>query len=284
MLSAISAEALKLRRHRATWLLVWIFPIGLLVIGLIGIGIELARGNPPAPGAPELAVWLENASDFWDAPSNGLVRYLICAFVAVVFGGEYGWNTWKLIVPHRARPTLIAAKYVVSITLIYAAFIAAALIMTGMTWLEDVLSGDPIPEGITLGALAEAHLIGFVATLGPVLMTVAYTSLAAILTRSTTAGLVVGIVIVTLEQLFRTFGPMLSFYLPGPVELLYEALPGYHLANLADWIFNGAPETVAFPSGTLVSHGWQASLAIVAAWIVALIGLTFLRFRRQDIN
>ena len=38
----------------------------------------------------------------WDVPDNAVGRYLICAFVAVVFAGEYGWNTWKLIVPHRA--------------------------------------------------------------------------------------------------------------------------------------------------------------------------------------
>ncbi|HEY0116570.1 MAG TPA: hypothetical protein VGB54_12710 [Allosphingosinicella sp.] len=284
MLSAISAEALKLRRHRATWLLVWIFPIGLLAIGLLGIGIELAKGGPPAPGAPELSKWLEDAAGFWSAPSNGLVRYLICAFAAVVFGGEYGWNTWKLIVPHRARRTLIAAKYVVSIALLYAAFVAAALIMTGLNWAEDLLSGDPIPQGVTLGALAEAHWLGFLASLAPVLLSVGYASFASIMTRSTTAALVVGVVVVTLEQLFRGFGPLLSFYLPGPVEFLYQALPGYHVANLGSWIVGGEAISVPFPSGTLINYGWAASLAIVAAWVVALVALTFVRFRRQDIN
>jgi ABC-type transport system involved in multi-copper enzyme maturation permease subunit len=284
MLSAISAESLKLRRHRATWLLVWIFPLGVLLFGTLAIAVELVTGNPAAPAAPELGEWLENASGFWNAPRNSLVRYLICAFIAVVFGGEYGWNTWKLIVPHRARPTLIAAKYAVSIALLYAAFIAAALVMMGITWLEDVLSGDPLPQGITFGSLAEANWLGFLATLAPVLLTIAYASFAAILTRSTTAALVIGIVVTTLEQLFRTFGPLLSFYMPVVVEFLYHALPGYHLANLTDWIVAGTPEIVPFPSGKMVSYGWEASLAIVAAWTVALVVLTFLRFRRQDIN
>lgn len=284
MLSAMSAEALKLRRHRATWLLVWIFPIGVLVISSLAILIQLVGGNPPAPGPMEVEAWIENATDFWDAPGNGMVRLLTCAFMAVVFAGEYGWNTWKLIVPHRARTTLIASKYVVSLTLLYAAFISAALIWTGLAWLEDVATGDPIPEGITAGALAQAHLLGFLASLPTVLVTVGYASLAAILSRSTTATVVIGIVIVTLEGLFRTFAPMLSFYMPGAVELLFQVLPGYHLGNLANWVHEGSAQVVPFPSGTMVSYGWAASLAIVAAWIVALVALTFLRFRRQDIN
>jgi ABC-type transport system involved in multi-copper enzyme maturation permease subunit len=284
MLSAMSAEGLKLRRHRATWLLVWIFPIGALVIPLLGIAVQLVRGSPAAPAAPELQVWLDNAANFWDAPGSGLVRMLTGAFIAVVFAGEYGWNTWKLIVPHRSRTTLIAAKYAVSLGLLYAAFLAAALIMMGMGWLEDLLTGDPIPEGITAGGLAQAHMQGFLGGLPSVLFTVAFVSMAAIFTRSTVAALVIGIVVVTLEQLFRAFGPVLSLYLPGVVELLYQALPGYHLANLANWASEGSAQMVPFPSGEPIAYGWAASLAIVTAWIAALIALTFLRFRRQDIN
>jgi len=280
----MSAEALKLRRHRATWMLVWIFPIGAIVLPLIAIIAQLAQGGGPAPGAPELGKWIENAAEFWNAPPNGLVRYLTCAFIAVVFAGEYGWNTWKLIVPHRSRATLIAAKYAVALGFLLAAFIAAALIVMGMTWLEDIATGDPIPQGITAGALAQAHWWGLVGGLPTILFTVALASLAAILTRSTTAALVVGIVIVTLEQLFRTFAPMLSLNLPGVVELLYRVLPGYHLANLGHWAGDGGALTVPFPSGEMISFGWEASLAIAAAWTAALVGLTFWRFGRQDIN
>lgn len=284
MLSAISAESLKLRRHRATWLLVWLFPIGVTAIMLIGIAIELLPGVGGPAAAPDVDKWVANAAAFWNAPSNGLVRYLICAFAAVVFGGEYGWNTWKLIVPHRSRTTLLGAKYVVCVALLYLAFLAAALIMMGLGWVEDVVTGDAIPEGITLGALAQAHWAGFLASLAPVLLTIAYTSLAAILTRSTTAALVISIAITTLEGIFGTFGPALSMYLPGVVEMLYQALPGYHLGNLTSWIRDGDAREVMFPSGTVLAFGWATSLALALGWIVGLVALTILRFRRQDIN
>jgi ABC-type transport system involved in multi-copper enzyme maturation permease subunit len=284
MLSAISAEALKLRRHRATWLLVWIFPILVLVGFTIAIIAQMVQNSPPPTRAVELSRWLDNASDFWDATSSGLVRMLAGAFIAVVFAGEYGWNTWKLIVPHRSRTTLIAAKYVVSLALLYAAFLAAALLWTGMDWLRNVVAGNPIPEGVTLGALAQAHWGGFLGGLPTVLFTVALVSFFAILTRSTVAALVIGIVVVTLEQLFRAFGPILSMYMPGFIDILYQVLPGYHLANLSEWATRGRAEQVPFPSGEVVAYDWPVSLAIVAAWTIAFVALTFLRFRRQDIN
>jgi len=280
----MSAEALKLRRHRATWLLVWIFPIGVLIISLVAIAVEMARGGPPASGAPELARWLGNATIFWEAPRSNIGRFLTVAFVATVFAGEYRWNTWKLIVPHRARATLIAAKYLVSLGLLYAAFLAAALIMNALGWLEDVLTGDPIPAGITFANLARAHWLGLVAGLPIVLFTVALASCAAILFRSTTAALIAGIVYVTLEALFVTLAPAISFYLPGITESLFQFLPGYHLANLASWIDAGNARSVLFPPNETIAYGWAPSLAILAAWTITLVALTFWRFGRQDIN
>lgn len=284
MLEAMSAEALKLRRHRATWLLVWIFPIGALLIPLLMIMSQLIQNTTPAPAAPLVQAWIENATNFWGLPRGGLGRILVTAYVAIVFAGEYGWNTWKLIVPHRSRASLIGAKFAVALLLLYVAFTVAALLVTGLGWLEDVATGDPVPAGITFGALMLAHLQGLAATLPAILFTMAVAALAAILTRSTAAALVIGIVVLTVEQLFTNFGPALSLYLPGPVEALYNALPGYHLGNLAGWMLEGQGRVVPFPTGTTVAWSLEGSLAVVGAWIALLAGLTFWRFGRQDIN
>jgi ABC-2 type transport system permease protein len=50
MLSVLSAEAVKLSRHKATWFLVWIYPLGLLVLLLLGMAIDAAQ--PSAPSRP----------------------------------------------------------------------------------------------------------------------------------------------------------------------------------------------------------------------------------------
>jgi ABC-2 type transport system permease protein len=283
MLDAISAEALKFRRHRATWGLVWIWPIGVVLLWLLSIGINLAKGAPPGHGEADAAAWISNAADFWSLPRQSIGRYLLGAFVAVVFAGEYGWNTWKLIVPHRGRNTLIAAKYVVALALVAVGFTLAAILFNLFGWIEDLATGEPIPAGIAAGALLKAHGLAALAALAPVLLTTAYVSLAAILTRSTVAALVIGLIVTTLEELFRVYAPMLAFQAPGLVGALYQALPGYHLANIGYWLSEGRALVVPFPSGPF-SMAPMASLAIAAAWILGLTALTFRVFRRQDIN
>jgi hypothetical protein len=281
MLDAISAELLKFRRHRATWGLVWIWPIGVVLILSLAIAIQVAKGEVGRPDT--LASWLDDAADFWQIPLEPIGRYLVCAFVAVVFAGEYGWNTWKLIVPHRSRISLIAAKYVVAVGLLICGFALGAFLFNLLSWLKDVATGTPIPAGISAGALLQAHGVAALAALGPLLLTVAYTSLAAILTRSTIAAMVIGLVITTVERLFRFFAPMLESFAPGVIGGLYKILPGYHLSNIAEWLTEGQVLTVPFPSGPF-SMAPGTSALIVAAWTILLVLLTFRLFRRQDIN
>lgn len=283
MLDAVSAEAIKFARHKATWGLVWIWPIGLCAIGMVAIAVGLLNPSVADSGQATAAGWISDSVAFWRVPGQGLGRCVIGAFVAMVFAGEYGWNTWKLIVPHRARSALIAAKYVVALALLACGFALGALVFNLVGWAEDVLTGDPIPAGIGFGALANAHGLGALAAIAPLLLTTAYVSLAAILTRSTVAALMLGFAITTAEQLFRTFAPLLEPYAPTLVGALYRALPGYHVVNVSGWITTGERTVTPFASG-LYSAPFALSLAIVAGWVALLVGFTFWCFRRQDIN
>ncbi|HEX8215997.1 MAG TPA: hypothetical protein VF577_00910 [Allosphingosinicella sp.] len=284
MLDALRAEAAKIGRHKATWGLVWIYPIVLLgIIGLIVV-MTLVNGGDVVDKPPSLAEWLDDAAAFWGAPRQAVARMLIAAYVAVVFAGEYGWNTWKLIVPHRARARLLAAKYALVLILFAIAFMLAAMLFTAGVWTDDVMSGDPIPAGITFAGLAGAHGTAALGAIAPVLVTIGYASLAAILTRSMVGALIVSIVMIAVESIIGSFAPMLAMYLPSAMWALAHFLPGYHLANLASWIDSGEALSMPFPNGAVLALGWTASLAVVAAWIAGLTGAAFALFRRQDIN
>lgn len=282
MLDAISAETLKFSRHRATWGLVWIWPIGVLVIGLIAIGVGIAEGGGAHQNGTA-AGWLATKTGFWSVPAHAFGRYLIGAFVAVVFAGEYGWNTWKLIVPHRSRSTLIAAKYVVALMLPTIGFALAAFLFNAVAWAIDLVIGNPVPVGVTASAVISAHGLGALSALAPVAVTIAYVSLAAILTRSSVAALVIGLVVTTVDQVFRGLAPMMEPYAPLLVNLLYPVMPGYHTANIAGWLSTGQVLEVPFAAGPF-STSVGVSVAISAAWTGALVALTFWSFRRQDIN
>jgi hypothetical protein len=282
MLDALSAEALKMRTHKATWFLVWLFPIAFTIILLIGIVAGVAGVD--GPERPNLADWMENTTLIWFVPNNAVGRYLISAFVAVVFAGEYGWNTWKLIVPHRRRASLIAAKYALTIILFAISFVLTAMLLTVLAFADDALTGDTIPAGITAAMLWDAHSKAALAAVAPVLIAVGYASLAAVLTRSTIAALVVAIVATTVEQVIVGFGPQLSVNFPSIVWPLYHLLPGHHIANLAEFIREGAALKRGFPDGRVVDLAWTSSFGILLAWLGALGGATFAAFGRQDIN
>jgi hypothetical protein len=282
MLEALSAEALKMRTHKATWFLVWLFPIAFTIIMLLMIAAGMAGADKPEQ--PNLHSWLENTTLIWFIPNNAIGRYLISAFVAVVFAGEYGWNTWKLIVPHRRRPSLIAAKYALVAILFAISFILTAAIITGLTFVDDWLTGDTIPAGLNAAVIWNEHGETALAAVAPVLIAVGYASLAAVLTRSTIAALVIAIVATSIEQVIANFGPALSVYFPSIIWPLYHVLPGHHIANLTEFIREGATLKRAFPGGGMVDLSWTTSLAAILAWIGALWGATFAAFGRQDIN
>ena len=282
MLEALSAEALKMRTHKATWFLVWLFPIAFTIIMLLMIAAGMMGFE--APEQPNLHGWLENTTLIWFIPTNAVGRYLLSAFVVVVFAGEYGWNTWKLIVPHRRRTSLIGAKYALTIILFAISFALTAALLTGLAFVDDALTGDTIPAGLTAAAIWGEHGRTALAAVAPVLISIAYASLAAVLTRSTVAALVIAIVATTIEQVVVGFGPQLYTKFPSIVWPLYQLLPGHHIANLADCIREGAALKRAFPDGLVVHYSCTASLAILLAWVAALWGATFAAFSRQDIN
>jgi hypothetical protein len=282
MLDAFAAEALKMRTHKATWFLVWLFPIAFTII--MAVGIVAGMMGFDSPEQQKAADWIENTAVIWFIPNNAIGRYLISAFVAVVFAGEYGWNTWKLIVPHRRRESLIAAKYALTVSLFAISFVLTAALTTALTLADGVLTGDTIPAGVTPAALWDMHSKVALAAVAPVLMALAYASLAAVLTRSTIAALVIAIVATSIEQLIYGFGPQLSVKFHSVVWPLYHVLPGHHIANLAEFVREGEALKRAFPGGRFVELGWTTSFGVLLAWIAALWGATFATFGRQDIN
>ena len=282
MHEVLAAEALKLSRHKATWFLVWLYPLGILALMLMGMAFDLAEAS--GPGEPQAAAsWIEETAFIWMVPTLGFGRYLIAAYLAVAIAGEYSWNTWKLIVPHRSRAALLAAKLVVVAAFLYLAFLAAALLTVVLMWVWDVVTLDPIPAGVTPAALLEAHGLAAMSSLPPFLYTMAFASLAAILTRSMIATLVIAIV-VTSESMFVLIAPFLYAKAEGLVTALVHILPGYHLGNIESWITAGTAKSLPLAVDTSIALSWTSSAAVLGAWILGLTALAFVSFRRQDIN
>lgn len=280
MRNIVSAEWTKLLPHKGTWLMVWIYPIALLAILLIGL-----IGEPGmSKDAKTAAGWIEETTMIWYFPGFTPGRYFIAAFFALVFAGEYGWNTLKLVVPHTARWKLIASKYVVSLGLLYLAWAAAAAITIVMQYVKTALAGAAVPEGATLAAILGAHWATLLPGIAPLLLTAAYASAMAVLTRSTLAALIVSLVLITLDEMLGRIVRALSYFGVEWLAVPYRILPGYHLENFLSWMREGVGFKLQLASGAYVHCSLMTSTLALAAWIGGLVGLTFWWFRRQDIN
>jgi ABC-2 type transport system permease protein len=280
MRNLISAEWTKLLPHRATWLLVWIYPILFFVALTIGIIV--------APSSSKQAMvasgWIEETAQIWYLSGFTLGRYFIAAYFALVFAGEYGWNTWKLVVPHAARWKLVGSKYLVALVLLYLAWTATAAISVILQFVKASVAGDAVPQGVTFGAILDGHFTLLLQGVAPLLLTAVYASTAAVLTRSTLAAFIIALVLATLDDVFGKIVRGLSSYGFEWLAVPYRVLPGYHLENFTSWLREGVGFQLKLASGTIVSYSQTLSLLALIAWIGGLAALTFFWFRRQDIN
>ncbi len=294
MRSALAAEWRKLLGYtKAVSFLVWIYPIGALVIVLLldilpGLFIEavrdLAAANPPSWTEDLLAVW--NALNGF--PGGTFLRMPFLAFIAIAFAGEYQWGTWKNIVPRHSRTTLILAKFLVLGTLILLALLLTSLVITGGGLLQAILLDipyGPALDDVDMAAFWQGLLIQVLVTIVGTLIVAAYAALIAMYSRSIVASLLlsvgVGIVEFASSLMFLIAGQALQR--PSLVNVIV-ATPTYNLDNVRSWVVDGVGSTFGgFPGFTAVPPIWL-SVVILIVWLVGLVGGTVLLFRHQDIT
>lgn len=283
VLDAISAELIKLLRMRATWLLAWIYPIVfvLFFVGVLIYGISVGH----APTSPvDAAKWSQESANFWLFPQTAFGRYLVASFAVFCTASEYGWNTWKLVVPLRPRWQLLGAKMVVSFLLLLVAFVATGFIAVGGAALNAVIVGPEVPDGVTARMVLDEHLRGMVSVAAPTIYTLVLATLLSVLTRSALGALLISVALVTLEGLLPMSALFAFKYAPSLTEFAVQVLPFYHLANVMNWSNHGAALALPLGGTVAVSAGLGKSLAIVSAWTALLIGAAMTHFTRQDLD
>jgi ABC-2 type transport system permease protein len=283
MLDAVRAEVLKFRRHRATWLMVWIYPVLLGLLIFADLVRDLVWAAESGAGTATAAMWIQQGAMIWSVPLSGGGRFLIAGFAALVFAGEYGWNTWKLIIPARSRWQLLAAKWIATMGLVMLGFAAADLLVLLGSLLRAALGGPGIPTGVTLAAVADAHLAGAAHALLPAAYTIIFAGLFAVLTTSVLATVILSIVLIFLEQLLPAIAIIAFAYAPSLTSTLLQTLPLYHMANVIAWA-RGDGLTLQLGAGASIASGLWSSLCAVLAWTAIAAAATVARFTRQDQN
>src|SRR5512145_2997375 len=132
------AEWIKIAGNRwVTSALIWIFPVGALAfVAVMSLILALGPGMRDEDGTVQLgldkAEWTERALEVWMIPNSLFGRLMILGFTAVVFAGEYQWQTWKNVVPRTRRVLLVLAKFLgVSVSALVAFALMSAIFAAG---------------------------------------------------------------------------------------------------------------------------------------------------------
>lgn len=279
MLEAVGAEWRKLwGARRVTWTVLAALPVLLVVIYAAVQTYQMLNGKPPSPrGGGDPAAWAAGTLTVWALVQN-LGWLLAAAWAATAFGGEYRWNTLKLIVPHRGRLQIIAAKYVVVVLGLAASLMVFGLLAILLQLLDGVLDGTGVPAGVDWGALLGRHAAIWAQSLLAMSLVAAYAALASVILRSTAGGIVVSVVLFIVLSLPGVLWVQLS-------AMAYRLSPAYAVPNLGAWATAGRAQPVPLPAGGgLLADGWLTSLGVAGVWLIGLAALAALIFRRQDFN
>jgi len=278
---------------RAITFLVWVYPITALIFVVLinGVGILLSEftreqllANPP--------LWTRRLLDVWSVfnrfPENVLIRMPFLAFTAVLFAGEYQWGTWKNIIPRRRRTALILTKFLALGLLILVALTLTSLVWWAGGWLSASLVGLPYGPDVSGEVVADfgrTYLLEATVTFVATLILAAYAALFAMASRSILASLLLSIGVGIVEfasALMLAFAGQV-FARPHLVNI-YAVTPSYNLTNISSWINEGLGSTVRGLPGFTAVLTLPQSILIVGLWVVGLVTLTAVLFRRQDIT
>ena len=292
MISLLRAEMIKVLRNRVLMgFFVWWAPVGQGTFLIISIVIALLSKESARPMVMTSShQWTTDILSTWGLvtyfPLNVFGRFLPLAFMAVVFAGEYEWDTWKNIIPRSQRMRLILAKYIVLTTLVTLSLLLTGLISAGGFAINHrILEMEYGPElnweafSDFLVDYGQQFLLGLLS----LLILAGFAALAAILTRSILGALLASVGFSIVEPMSLSILMFMRSILNAPKIInIYMLTPSFHIDNVRSWFLLDIPLAASYvPANTEISLG--LSLVVLMAWAFGRSGLAILLFQRQDI-
>lgn len=281
------AEWYKITGNRwATGCMIGIFPALAMLVVVFGL-LALAFSSSFRQEY-EANLWTDLAIVPWLIPNNPLGRGLLLGFTAVLFAGEYQWNTWKVIVPRSQRVPLILVKFFAVALFVLAAFTLMSIIWViggGLLALASDTSYGPALKSQVLTDFAEDYGLQMLYAFVMTMIAAGYAALAAMLTRSILGSAITGIVVAIGEtMLFVPLYLLADLFDRDIILHLYRFLPSYNLLNLFAWLSGETPEGLEMPSGKVILDSRIFTEVVLACWVIGLVALTAYLFQRQDIT
>jgi ABC-type transport system involved in multi-copper enzyme maturation permease subunit len=270
MMNLWRAEWLKTYRRPANWGILGISLLVLALVYAIMIGMALSEGSAsPTYSIAREQLAFPNGMGIAMQILSALGSLLSIVFVANIIGSEYSRDTWKMILPRRGNRLLfLSTKLLMGLFCMALLIVIMLLLGQVLAWVGVALLGGNFGGS---GSLAEQLKAASSALIDMVFYGV-LTLVAAVATRSTIGGIVVGFVAMQILA-------VASFLSNAAAKIL----PYAHLQNIsAEWVTK-RPEMKA---QVLQMFGGPISpaisLAIVLSYIAVFLGISVWMFKTRD--
>jgi ABC-2 type transport system permease protein len=270
MLNLWRAEWLKTYRRPANWGILGISLLVLALVYVIVIGMAISDGEASATYAEvsrQLA--FPNGMAIALQVLSALGALLSIVFVANIIGSEYTRDTWKMILPRRGNRLLfLSTKLLMGLFCMALLIVVMLLFGQVLAWIGVTILGGDFGGS---GSLAE-QLKGVASTLMDMVFYGVLTLIAAVATRSTIGGIVVGFVAMQILG-------VASFLSKTAAKIL----PYAHLQNIsAEWV----TKRTEMKAQILQMFGGPispvVSLVVVLGYIAVFIALAVWMFKTRD--
>ncbi len=268
ILAALRSELFKLGRNR--WSLFWTFglmPLFALVSGLI----EQAYSHIYAGDLIPYAAPLEESLSGLGFISTSIAQ--LCAIVgaAILFAGEYRWETWRAILTRTERVPLMLAKMLTFAIAVAASILLCSLARFIVGLVDAAFSGRASWPPVGAGEILLAHGLGFLATFLQLMATAAFVMTVSVATRTMTAAIVAPILLLVV-------GEVSSIRYYAGLDLVGVVFP-----NIAGAGIRQLGQSVMGEPDVLLTHLAFPGAIALAGWFVLFLGMGLAAFRRQDL-
>lgn len=269
ILAALRAELFKLSRNH--WSLFWAF--GLMPAFTLAAGLlEQAYSHVYAGDLIPYAAPLEESLLGLGTMSTSIAQLGVIVGAAVLFAGEYRWETWRAILARNERIPVMLAKMIA-----FALAAGISILLCGLArfivgLVDAALTGSALLPEVALADVLLAHVLAFLATFLQIMATGACVMLLAVITRTMTAAIVAPLILLVAGEImsiryyagFDLFGVVFPNIAGAGIRQLGQAIMGDH--------------------DMLLPHLALPGAALLGIWFTLFLVAALLAFSRQDLS
>jgi len=286
ILQALRAELLKMSRNR--WSTFWAYgfpPAFSLIAGLI---VQFVVRLPAGAEMFNAAAPISSVRDGLATYSGLFLQIFPIAGAAILFAGEYRWETWRAILTRNGRTSIMIAKLI--------AFVIAAVLSIIACGLAGLVIG-------LVDASQAATIVWPKADNGQIALSLAMSFAGAFLQLMSTAGLVMILAVLSRAIIAAIVGPFLILSVAEIASIRFR-LPDYRdwaplFPNLASDAIQQVSHSMIGNSGATLSDLARSAMggadayaqklaplgaAALVFWAVALTTTAIFVFRAQDLS